>query len=61
MRSGAVSAVTPFRYTRLLFGIAMGVLLFGERLNAATWTGSGLIVLSGLFIMWRGKQVAKQD
>ena len=56
MRTGDVSAVTPFRYTRLLFGVAMGVALFGERLDLATWIGSGLIVLSGLFVMWRGRQ-----
>lgn len=55
MRTGDVSAVTPFRYTRLLFGIALGVLLFGEELNISMLTGSGLIVLSGLFIVWRGK------
>ncbi|SEQ05639.1 EamA-like transporter family protein [Loktanella sp. DSM 29012] len=55
MRTGDVSAVTPFRYSRLLFGIALGVALFGERPDAATWIGSGLIVLAGLFIMWRGK------
>ncbi|MBU0779087.1 MAG: DMT family transporter [Alphaproteobacteria bacterium] len=60
MRTGDVSAVTPFRYTRLLFGIGMGVVLFGERLTTATWAGSALIVLSGLFIMWRGKKAAAQ-
>jgi drug/metabolite transporter (DMT)-like permease len=26
MRTGEVSAVTPFRYTRLLFGIALGII-----------------------------------
>ncbi|WP_339756739.1 DMT family transporter [uncultured Hoeflea sp.] len=57
MRSGEVSAVTPFRYTRLLFGIALGIVLFGERLNGAMVIGSGLIVVSGLFILWRGRQV----
>ena len=57
MRTGEVSAVTPFRYTRLLFGIALGILLFGERLNGAMMVGSGLIVVSGLFILWRGRQV----
>jgi drug/metabolite transporter (DMT)-like permease len=56
MRSGEVSAVTPFRYTRLLFGIALGVLVFGERLSLSMAVGSGLIVLSGLFILWRGRQ-----
>ncbi|WP_083435163.1 DMT family transporter [Rhodopirellula islandica] len=53
MRTGEVSAVTPFRYSRLLFGVAFGVLLFGERLNLQMMVGSGLIVLSGLFIIWR--------
>ncbi|MBK0326491.1 DMT family transporter [Rhodobacteraceae bacterium F11138] len=59
MRTGEVSAVTPFRYSRLLFGISLGVLLFNEQLNLPMVLGSGLIVLSGLFILWRGKQVAK--
>ena len=56
MRTGDVGAVTPFRYTRLLFGIAMGAALFGERPDLATWIGSGLIVLSGLFVMARGRR-----
>ena len=56
MRTGEVSAVTPFRYSRLLFGITLGIVFFGEKLDFATVTGSGLIVLSGLFILWRGKQ-----
>lgn len=57
MRTGEVSAVTPFRYTRLLFGIALGIFIFGEELSLSMGIGSGLIVLSGLFILWRGKQV----
>lgn len=59
MRTGEVSAVTPFRYSRLLFGIAFGVLLFGEELSVPMLTGSGLIVISGLFILVRGKKVAE--
>src|SRR5690606_24246597 len=50
MRTGEISAVTPFRYTRLLFGISLGVILFGEQLSFAMLAGSSLIVLSGLFI-----------
>ncbi len=57
MRTGEVSAVTPFRYSRLLFGIALGILLFGERLSYAMVVGSALIVVSGLFILWRGRQI----
>jgi len=55
MRTGEVSAVTPFRYTRLIFGIALGVVLFGEQLSSAMVLGSVLVVFSGLFILWRGK------
>lgn len=55
MRTGEVSAVTPFRYTRLLFGITLGVVLFDEQLSTAMIVGSGLIVVSGLFILWRRK------
>ncbi|MFT5111081.1 MAG: drug/metabolite transporter (DMT)-like permease [Parasphingorhabdus sp.] len=61
MRTGEVSAVTPFRYTRLLFGIAFGVLLFGEQLNPTMLTGSGLIVVSGMFILLRDKNLGAKN
>jgi len=48
-----LSPVTPFRYVRLIFGVALGVLLFGERLTTPMLLGSAMIVLSGLCIMWR--------
>lgn len=60
MRTGEVSAVTPFRYTRLIFGVGCGVVLFGETLSSTMLLGSCLIVLSGLFILWRSKQAAPQ-
>lgn len=59
MRTGAVSAVTPFRYSRLLFGIGFGVFLFGEELSSSMVIGSGLIVISGLFILWRSNAPAR--
>ena len=55
MRIGEVSAVTPFRYTRLLFGIILGVVVFDETLSSTMVLGAGLIAFSGLFILWRGK------
>ncbi|WP_353314702.1 DMT family transporter [Shimia sp. NS0008-38b] len=60
MRTGEVSAVTPFRYSRLLFGVALGVLVFGEQMDAMMLLGCGLIVLSGLFIMVRKRRVSAQ-
>lgn len=51
MRTGAISVVTPFRYTRLLFGLALGVLVFGETLDLAMIAGSLIIVLAGLVLL----------
>ncbi|THT96420.1 DMT family transporter [Lampropedia puyangensis] len=53
MRTGDVSAVTPLRYSRLLFGIGLGVIFFGEALSPSTFWGAGLIVVSGLFTLMR--------
>ena len=48
MRTGEVSAVTPFRYTRLVFALILAVLLFGERPDAQTLAGAALVVAAGL-------------
>jgi drug/metabolite transporter (DMT)-like permease len=58
MRTGEVSAVAPFRYSRLLFGIGLGVLVFGERPDAPTLIGSLIVVVSGIYILMRGRRVA---
>jgi drug/metabolite transporter (DMT)-like permease len=56
MRSGAIATVTPFRYTRLIFGIGLGVVLFGEQLDGTTLLGALVVIASGLFIWWQGRQ-----
>lgn len=53
MRTGEVAVVTPFRYTRLVFGIALGVAVFGERPDAATLAGSAIVVATGVYTLWR--------
>ena len=53
MRTGDVSAVTPLRYTRLLFALVIGVALFGERPDAQTLLGSAIIVACGLALLTR--------
>ncbi|WP_258405235.1 DMT family transporter [Shewanella mesophila] len=47
MRTGDVSVVSPFRYSRLLFALALGILIFGESPDLPTLLGSLLIVVSG--------------
>jgi drug/metabolite transporter (DMT)-like permease len=53
MRTGDVSAVTPFRYTRLIFAMVLAMALFGERPDLATWIGAALVVGSGIFALRR--------
>ena len=53
MRTGAVSVVTPFRYSRLLFAVVLGVGVFGERPDMATLAGSAIIVACGVVLLTR--------
>lgn len=57
IRVAPVSVVSPFRYTRLLFLLALGVIVFGERPDFMMLGGSLLIIASGLYAMWREKQI----
>ncbi|MDV7143800.1 DMT family transporter [Tropicimonas sp. TH_r6] len=57
MRTGEVSFVTPFRYTRILFGVGLGMIAFGERPDVMSYAGAGVILLSGLYIMFRQNRV----
>jgi drug/metabolite transporter (DMT)-like permease len=57
MRTGEVSVVTPFRYTRLVFALILGVLVFDEQPDAMTLIGSVIVVASGLYTLFRTRRV----
>ena len=59
VRLGDMSVVSPFRYTRLLFSMAAGILILGEQVNAMMLFGSTLTILSGLYI-WRREILFKR-
>lgn len=59
MRTGEISSVAPFRYSRILFGVGFGVLVFGESLDTLTLLGAAIVVGSGLYIVFRGKRAAR--
>lgn len=61
MRIGEVSAVSPFRYTRLPFAVLVGFILFSETPDAPTLFGSALIIGSGLYVMLREAQISRQS
>ncbi|MBU2866823.1 DMT family transporter [Pacificibacter marinus] len=59
MRTGEVSMVTPFRYSRLLFAMILAALVFQERPDAMELFGGAVIVLAGLALMLTGRKRAK--
>jgi len=60
MRIGDASAITPFRYTRLLFSLIVGIVVFHEHPDAATLIGAGIIIASGLYTFLRERQLARR-
>ncbi len=56
MRTGEVSVVTPFRYTRLVFALILGMIVFSEQPSLMTLLGSGIVVSSGLYTLLRSRR-----
>ena len=55
MRLGEVSVVAPFRYTRLVFAMAIAMVFLGERPARSTLLGAGIVVGSGLYAFARAQ------
>ncbi len=56
IRTTDVSVVAPFRYTRLLFLLLLGVMLFDERPSALVLLGAALVVGSGVYTTWLSRR-----
>jgi drug/metabolite transporter (DMT)-like permease len=56
MRSGDIAAIAPFRYTSLVWALILGWVMFGDWPDALTLAGAGLIVVTGLFTLFRGRR-----
>jgi drug/metabolite transporter (DMT)-like permease len=60
MRSGEISVVAPFRYSRLLVALVIAYMAFGERPDALTLVGGALIVATGLFTLLRSENPTRE-
>lgn len=60
MEAGEAAVMAPIDYTRLVFAVIVGLLLFHEVPRMATIVGAVIVVCSTLFISWREHQLAKR-
>ncbi|WP_439156347.1 DMT family transporter [Yoonia sp.] len=58
-RIGDMSVIAPFRYSRLIFALFIGVLVFGEKPDALTLIGAAIIVTSGTYTLWRESRLRR--
>lgn len=61
MRGGEMSLIAPFRYTGLLFALALGWLVWGDVPNALAWAGIALLVASGLYVLHGKRSRGRPD
>ena len=59
-RDTDVSAVSPFRYTIIVWAVIVGYVAFGDLPQGLTWVGIGLIVGSGLYSIYRETVTSRQ-
>jgi drug/metabolite transporter (DMT)-like permease len=60
MRTGEVSAVSPFRYTIIVFAILSGVLVFNHLPDGPTLIGIVIVAAAGLYTFFREQQLRRQ-
>ncbi|WP_166415930.1 DMT family transporter [Cochlodiniinecator piscidefendens] len=59
MRMGEASALTPFRYIRMIYALLIGVIVFHEQPDQLTLIGAALILATGLYAFARERALSK--
>ncbi len=60
MRVGEISFTSLFRYSGLLFALALGWVAFGDWPDNLTLLGAGIVMGSGLFTLYREAQLGRK-
>jgi drug/metabolite transporter (DMT)-like permease len=58
-RHGQASAVAPFEYTALAWGVGLDWLVWQTLPASHTWLGAAIIVGSGLYLVRREKRISE--
>ena len=54
------ATLAPLHYSEIVVAVILGYLIFGDFPNPLTWAGIAIIVSSGLYIIHRERNVARQ-
>jgi drug/metabolite transporter (DMT)-like permease len=59
MRVGEISAVGPFRYTIMVWAIALQIAVFGTFPDWLTLAGTAIVVATGIYAFYRERRLAR--
>jgi drug/metabolite transporter (DMT)-like permease len=59
-RHADVSVVAPFEYASMLLALIVGYTFFGESPTGAVLGGASLVILAGVIVIWRERQLGLQ-
>jgi drug/metabolite transporter (DMT)-like permease len=61
LKRTAASVVVPYQYTMIVWGVVLGLLIFGDKPRAHVIAGAGIIIAAGLFIFFREQKTAARE
>lgn len=56
-RRASAAVVAPFDYTHMVWAVMYGYVFWGYLPSLQTWIGSAILILSGLFIIYRERRI----
>jgi drug/metabolite transporter (DMT)-like permease len=59
-RYAQASLTAPFDYTSIIWAVILGYVAFGEVPGPSVWIGGAIVIVAGLFVIWRERQLALQ-
>lgn len=56
-RGGNAGIISSFRYSRMIFALIVGFIMFAEVPDAQTLIGAAIIMASGIYTLWRERRL----
>lgn len=60
LKRAPASVVVPYQYTTIVWGVVLGLVIFGDEPRAHVIVGAAIIIAAGLFIFFREQQASRR-